>query len=55
MSNGIYQQEAQVCSVPGTTLLEMWCDNDTVNWCERSATGVIPLSSVMFSPVINEV
>ena len=55
MSNGIYQQEAQVCSVQGTTLLEMWWDDDTVNWCERSATGVTPLSSVIFSPVINEV
>ena len=28
------------------TLLEMWCDDHTVNWCEQSATGVTPLLSV---------
>ena len=32
-------------------LLEMWCDDHTVNWCEWSATGVTPLLGVMFSPV----
>ncbi len=32
-------------------LLEMWCDDHTVNWCEHSATGVTPRFGVMFSPV----
>ena len=32
-------------------LLEMWCDDHTVNWCEQSATGVTPRFGVMFSLV----
>ena len=33
------------------TLLEMCCDDHTVNWREQSATGVTPPLGVMFSPV----
>ena len=38
-------------NLPPAALLEMWCDDHTVNWCEQSATGVTPHFGVMFSLV----